>query len=50
MQEMRPECKVCELRYWPIGTIFFIQDYNLLFPIPKKYVIFNIHHLLFKNQ
>ena len=49
-QEIRPECKVCELRYRPIGTMFFIQEYNLLFPIPKKNVIFNIHHLLFQNQ
>ena len=38
---------VCELRYRPIGTMFFKQEYNLLFQIPKKYEIFNIHHLLF---
>ena len=44
------KCKVCELRYQPIGTMFFIQHYNLLFPIPKKNAIFNIHHLLFQNQ
>ena len=31
-------------------TLFFIQEYNILFPIPKKSVIFNIHHLLFQNQ
>ena len=49
-QEIRPECKVFELRYRPIGTTFFIQEYNLLFPIPKKNVIFNIHHLLFQTQ
>ena len=30
--------------------MFFIQEYNLLFSIPKKNVIFNIHHLLFQNQ
>ena len=30
--------------------MFFIQEYNLLFPIPKKNVIFNTRHLLFKNQ
>ena len=30
--------------------MFFIQDYNLLFPIPKKNALFNIHHLLFQNQ
>ena len=48
--EIRSECKVCELRYQPIGTMFFIQEYNLLFPVPKKNVIFNIHHLLFQNQ
>ena len=48
-QEIRPECKVCELRYRPIGTMFSIQEYNLLFPIPKKNVSFNIHHL-FQNQ
>ena len=48
-QELRPECKVCELRYRPIGTMFFIQEYNLLFPIPKKNVIFNIHHTV-SNQ
>ena len=40
----------CELRYRPIGTMFFKQEYNLLFPIPKKNVIFNTHHLLFQNQ
>ena len=50
MQDIRPVCKVCELRYRPIGTMFFIQGYNLLFLIPKKNVIFNIHHLLFQNQ
>ena len=49
-QEIRPECKVCELRYRPIGTMFFTQEYNLLFPISKKNVLFNIPHLLFKNQ
>ena len=49
-QEIRPGCKVCELRYRPIGTLFFIQEYILLFPLPKKNVIFNIHHLLFQNQ
>ena len=49
-KEIRPECKVCELRYRPIGTMFFIQKYDLLFPIPKKNIIFNIHHPLFKNQ
>ena len=38
--EIRPECKVCELHYRPIGTMIFIQEYNLLFPIPKKNVIF----------
>ena len=31
-------------------TMFFIQEYNFLFPIPKKNVIFNILHLLFQNQ
>ena len=50
MQEIRPECKVCELRYLPIGTMFFIQEYNLLFAIPKKNMIFNIHRLLFDPQ
>ena len=49
-QEIRPECKVCELRYRPICTMFFTQEYNLLFPIPKKNVIFETHHLLFQNQ
>ena len=29
---------------------FFIQEYDLLFSIPKKNVIFNFHHLLFQNQ
>ena len=38
-QEIRPECKVCELRYQPIGTMFVIQEYNLLFPIPKKCIL-----------
>ena len=41
---------MCELRYRPIGTMLIIQEYNLLFPIPKKNVISNIHHLLFQNQ
>ena len=50
MQEIRPERMVCELRYRPIGTMFLIQEYNLLFPIPKKYELFNIHPLLFQNQ
>ena len=27
-----------------------IQEYNLLFPIPKNYIIFINHHLLFQNQ
>ena len=27
-QEMRSECKVCKLRYRPVGTMFFIQEYN----------------------
>ena len=27
-QEIRAECKVCELRYRPIDTTFFIQEYN----------------------
>ena len=49
-QEIRPGCKVCELRYRPIGTMFFIQEYNLLFPIPKKNVNFNIYHLLFQTN
>ena len=49
-QEIRPECKVCELRYRPIGTMFFKHECNLLFPILKKNVILNIHHLLFQNQ
>ena len=31
-------------------TLFFIQECNLLFPIPKKNVIFNIFHLLVQNQ
>ena len=44
------KCKVCELRYRPIGTMFFIQEYNLLFPIPKNNVFFDNHHLLFQNQ
>ena len=50
MQEIRPECKVCGLSYCPIGTMFFIQEYIVLFQIPKKNVIFNIHHLPFQNQ
>ena len=50
MQEIRPECKVCELRYRPIGTMFFIQESNLLCPIPKMNLILNIHHLMFQNQ
>ena len=31
-------------------TMFFIQEYNFLFQIPKENVIFNILHLLFQNQ
>ena len=42
--------RICELRYRPIGRMFSIQEYDLLFPIPKKNVIFIIHHLLFQNQ
>ena len=49
-QEIRPECKVCELRYRPIVTMLFIQEDNLLFQIPKINVIFNSHHLLFQNH
>ena len=30
--------------------MFFIQEYNLLFPMPKKNAIFNILRLLFQNQ
>ena len=30
--------------------MFFIQEYNVLFQIPKNNVIFDIHHLLFQNQ
>ena len=30
--------------------MFFIQEYNLLFPKPNKNVSFNIYHLLFQNQ
>ena len=33
-----------------LAQCFFIQENNLLYPIPKKNVIFNIHHLLFQNQ
>ena len=39
-QEIRRECKVCGLRYRPVGTMSFMQEYNLLFPIRKKNVIF----------
>ena len=46
----RNKTKVCELRYRPTVTMFFIQEYNLLFPIPKKNEIFNTHYLLFQNQ
>ena len=41
---------MCELRYRPIGTMFFIEEYNLLFRIPKKNVIFNIHNYCFKTN
>ena len=47
---LRPECKVCELRYRPFGTLFFIQQYNVLFLIQKKNVSFNIYYLLFQNH
>ena len=45
MQKIKPECKVCELRYRPIGTMFFKQEYNVTFPIPKKnvFLIFIIY-------
>ena len=46
VQEIRPECKACELRYRPFGTMFFIQEYNLLL----KNVMFDIHHLLFQTN
>ena len=44
-QEIRPECKVCESRYRPVSTVFFIQEYNLLFPILKRnvFLIFTIY-------
>ena len=35
-KDIWPECKVCESRYRPIGTLFLIQEYNLLCPIPKQ--------------
>ena len=35
MHEIRPVCKVCDLRYRPIGTKFFIEENNSSFPIPK---------------
>ena len=44
-QEIRPECKVYELRYRPMAQCSLYK-----FPIPKKNVIFNIHHLLCKKQ
>ena len=41
-------------RFKPVSTVvasmFFIQECNLFFPIPKMNVILNIHHLLFQNQ
>ena len=51
-QEIKPECKVCELSYRPIGTMFFIQEYNLLFPIPKKnvFLIFIIYCFKINNS
>ena len=30
--------------------MLFIQDHNLLFPIPKKNIVFNIHHIMIQNQ
>ena len=49
-QEIRPECKVSELRYRPISTMFFIQEYNLLFPVPKKNVILILIVYCFKTN
>ena len=47
---IRPECNVCELRYRPIDTMFLIQEYNLVFPIPKKNVILKNYHILFQKK
>ena len=51
-QDIRQVYTICEIRYRPFGTIFFTQEYNLLFPVPNKKVIFfvNIYHLLYQNQ
>ena len=49
-QKIRQEYKVCELRYRPIGAMFFTQLYNLLFSVSNKNIIFDTHHLLFQNQ
>ena len=49
-QEIRPESKVCELRYRHFGTVFFIQEYNLVFPIPKKNVILIFTIYCFKTN
>ena len=48
-QEIIQEYKLCELRYRPIGTMFFTQEYIYYFQY-KKERIFNIYHLLFPNQ
>ena len=35
-QEIRPGCKVCELRYRPIATMFFIQEYLYYFQYQRR--------------
>ena len=49
-QEIRPECKVCDLRYRPIAQCSLYKNTIYYFhSLPKKNVIFDIYHLLFQN-
>ena len=50
MQEIRPECKVCELRYQPIGKCPLYMNTIYYFKYQRRMLFFNIHPLLFQNQ
>ena len=49
-QEIRPECKVCELRYRPIGTMIFYTRIQFIISNTKEECNVNTHHLLFENK
>ena len=48
-KKIRQEHKACELRYRPVGTMFFTQ-LQFIISSTKQECMFNIHHLLFQNQ